>query len=191
MESVDYTSVSQVTNTNKQTKGKTMSKANRTTLDLAHHQDFQYENLSDMKRIAFKRAMEYIQKVYEVNEELQQHFDSYDFIWCNANRSSHWCTRNRITKKTVPVKIKISLKDSPWYTYNRKSIGKVSNGIRLPKLLSTTLAIIHEYTHAIQLFRYIENNCKGQRAGEVETTLNELHYVETVSPTTMNQLETI
>ena len=165
-----------------------MTQANRTTLNLESHTDFRYKNESELKKVSFERAMEYLREVYDFTDELQEHFDKYELKYSKTCRFSKHVSKR---KSAEPVKIRICLNESKWYTYNRKSIGKVANGITLPRLLKTTLATIHEYTHAIQLFRYIQNGCTGQRAGEVETTLNELHYVETVSPTTMNRLDEI
>jgi hypothetical protein len=164
-----------------------MSTPNRINLDLGHHKDFRYKNLADMKRIAFERAMEYLRDVYDFSDELQKHFDKYELKYSNTCRFSRHRSR-RTANGSIPVSIRICMAEKPWTTYNKKSIGVVADGISLPKLLRITLATIHEYTHAIQLFRYIQNGCTGQRAGEVETTLNELHYVETVSPSTMKKL---
>ena len=179
VESVDYHSGSQVTNTNKQTKGKTMTQANRTTLNLEHHKDFRYKNLADMKRIAFERAMEYLHGVYQIDSELNEYLKSFEVKYTNGTRSRCYQAKKYI---------QITIKSGAWYTYKKKTLGGYAEGIVLPRLPHTVLHIIHEYTHAIQYFRFLKNNKKGQRAGELETTANELHYMEMVSPNTLKQL---
>ena len=136
-----------------------------------------------MKRIAFERAMEYLHNIYQIDAELEAHLQSYELKFNNSRHSVCFQSGKLI---------RVTIKDGRgWYTYKKKTIGVYANGIRVPRILNVITGIIHEYTHAIQYFRFVKNGKKGQRAGELETTLNEHHYMETVSPNTMKQLATI
>jgi hypothetical protein len=157
-----------------------MDTSNRTNLQLDHHKDFTYKNLVAMTAVATERAMEYLHGTYDIDDEMQAYLDSYMITFTRRNGSRH---------SGHNLRIKISINDRPWHTYDRKTIGKVANGIKIPRLLRTTMSVIHEYTHAIQRWRWLQNNKQGQRAGELETTKNEIHYVSLVSPSTIDKME--
>jgi len=161
-------------------------KAIRTTLNLEHHKDFRYKNLDAMNSVALGRGLEYIGLVYEIDTELQTFIDECKVRFSPTRRSSVFKYNPLTGKKEVVIATR---PDRIWRTYNRKTIGVCAKKITIPRLLRATLAVVHEFTHAIQLYRWLQNNKKGIRGGEVETTRNEIHYISIVSPSTILKME--
>lgn len=69
------------------------------------------------------------------------------------------------------------------YLYKRKSVGLTTpeHGIHSGYLIATQCALVHELTHWVQSLR-------GSRYGEVETTRNEIEFLQTYYPEVYDKL---
>lgn len=74
-----------------------------------------------------------------------------------------------------------------WHTYRRVRAGLATprEGIVVPLALYTTLALVHEFTHALQ---HGVCGTPKRRYSEVETTDNEIEFVRRVAPRLHAQL---
>jgi len=158
-------------------------------MNIEKHKCFKYKDKNDLQQKAIERSKEYIlahggctftqrynhnghfSAKYEVTESLIEHLDQTEIWFTNGRRSCYYPDRR---------KIKIGQGKKYWYTYKRHGVGKYSAGLKLPMLLHRTLTLIHEYTHAVQ-------HLEQRKFSEIETTLNEHHYVKLVSPSTLNR----
>lgn len=74
-----------------------------------------------------------------------------------------------------------------WSVYRRVRAGLVTppGGIEMPVTLFAAVVLVHEFTHAIQ-----HGVCGTPKRcyGEVETTTNEIHFIERVAPEVHAQL---
>tara|TARA_R110000824_G_scaffold211172_1_gene397172 strand:- start:87 stop:512 length:426 start_codon:yes stop_codon:yes gene_type:complete len=137
---------------------------------------FKYKNKNDLKQKATDRATDFLRTKYDFCDELEKFIAETKLWFTNARRAFYYSH-----KRTAKIALGGNNK---WYTYDRKTVGKTSNGIVVPELLLVTLTIIHELTHAIQHF-------EKRKFSEVETTQNEIEYVKIVSPSTLAFLKKI
>ena len=144
-------------------------------MDINEHKNFKYKNKDELKEKATIRAMEYLATRYEMTEGLRQHLEETE-IWFTNGQGGWYCKHKR--------KVKVGIKRDKWYTYKRKTVGKMSLGITVPQLLCVTIILLHELTHAVQHF-------EGRKYSEVETTENEIEYVGLVSPSTLNRMNEV
>ncbi len=138
-------------------------------MDTTIHKDFKFKDKEELKSKAVDRAVEFITQEYDATEDLIKHLNDTD-IWFTNRIGAWYCPTRR--------KIKIGLNKREWITYDRKTVGTTSKGIILPKLLHMTVILIHEFTHAVQHF-------EKRNFSEVETTRNEVKYMELVSPSSL------
>jgi len=151
------------------------------------HKDYRYKGTQDLEDKAKSRALEFLKALYATawGDELENFLNSYD-LWFTKSRNA-WHRGSWTSEDDRVIKIGINPKNT-WNTYKRKTLKIYARKIKLPRLLLTTLVIIHEYTHAIQAFRWIRNLGTGvSKAGEVETTKNEFAYIKCVSPSTIGK----
>jgi len=150
------------------------------------HKDFRYKNIKDLQDKAESRALEFLKALYATawGNELENFLNSYD-VWFTKG-STAW---HKGSYKSDDRTLKIGINPSnTWNTYKRKTLDIYARNIKLPRLLLTTLVVIHEYTHAVQAFRWIRNLGTGvSKAGEVETTKNEFAYIKCVHPSTISK----
>jgi hypothetical protein len=144
-------------------------------MNINEHKNFKYKNKDELKEKATIRAMEYLATRYEMTEGLRQHLEETE-LWFTSGRNDWYSPERR--------KVKIGLGSTKWHTYDRKTIGVTADEIVIPKLLLITVHIIHEFTHAIQHFQ-------KRKYSEVETTKNEMDYIQSVSPCTLNRMEEV
>lgn len=80
----------------------------------------------------------------------------------------------------------IGEKRQRWYTYVRKRIGAATpdKGIKTSRRIIRRLTLVHEMTHLVQ-------HLQGRSFSEIETTLNEIRYVERFHPSIAAKLEVI
>ena len=71
-----------------------------------------------------------------------------------------------------------------WWTYKRKTIGAMARGIKVSWNLHRTLILVHELTHYVQMV-------EKRKYSEIETTLNEIRYVEKYHPSVAAKLSVI
>jgi len=76
---------------------------------------------------------------------------------------------------------------APWSVYRRVRVGLMTppGGIEMPSTLFALVVLVHEFTHAIQ-----HGVCGTPKRcyGEVETTKNEIRFIERVAPDVHAQL---
>jgi|3_EtaG_2_1085321.scaffolds.fasta_scaffold03480_3 hypothetical protein len=139
--------------------------------------DHSYTNLDDLKRKAIKRAVCYMTDRYGFGDMRGL---AIPIRWSvNGCRSRYYCHSCRGFQGPH---MQISLRDE-WKTYVRKRVGLKTpwNGIRLPKLMRVTMSCIHELTHSLQ-------HRARRPFSEVETTRNEINYVQITEPCYLKQL---
>ena len=139
------------------------------------HKDFKYKNKDDLKKKAISRAREYLATRYEMTDDLRKHLDDTE-VWFTNGHGGWYRSERR--------QVKVGIGRDKWYTYKRKTVGKMSRGISVPQLLCVTIILLHELTHAVQHF-------EGRKYSEVETTENEIEYVGMVSPSTLGRMEEV
>ena len=71
-----------------------------------------------------------------------------------------------------------------WLTYQKKTVGLYSDGMRIGEMLGFAIELIHEFTHVIQ---FVER----RQASEVETTRNEIEFIRQVDPFYYNKLKRV
>ena len=137
--------------------------------------NFTYKGNNDLKQKATERAIDFLRTKYNFCDELEK-FIADTELWFTSGRNDWYSPERR--------KVKIGLGSTKWHTYDRKTIGVTADEIVIPKLLLITVHIIHEFTHAIQHFQ-------KRKYSEVETTKNEMDYIQSVSPSTLTFLKAI
>lgn len=80
--------------------------------------------------------------------------------------------------------IRIHLKRKYWLTYRRKSIGVHADGIIMPKEIVAEIQYVHELTHWVQ-------HIQSRDYSEVETTENEIKFVEEFYPQYIKELKPV
>jgi hypothetical protein len=84
---------------------------------------------------------------------------------------SEGCNHSSYYNHSKKIRLRIG-KDNLIYLYERKSLGTYKTAVPcLDYKIIWTSSLIHELTHFIQYY-------EGRRTGEVETTRNELLYLE-------------
>ena len=94
---------------------------------------------------------------------------------CRFSKHAYWRKRDR------PCIIRINGRRRKWYSYNRKTVGAMANGIPISQKTAYTLSLIHELTHHVQ---YLQE----RQFSEVETTRNEIEFVSINHPDIFNKL---
>ena len=137
---------------------------------------FKFKNKNDLKQKATERAIGFLRNKYDFCDELEKFIADTELWFTNSRRAFYYPNKRSA---------KIGLGGgNKWHTYDRKTVGKTSNGIVVPELLLVTITIVHELTHAIQHFQ-------NRKYSEVETTQNEIEYVKIVSPSTLAFLKEV
>lgn len=130
------------------------------------------------------KAVEFIESIYNI--KIRDHFPEIVFtkeVTHSWYKEVHKSVGGSIFF-TTGHQIIINERQTLWYTYERKSIGAMANGIKIPHRLHRILRLVHELTHLVQR---VEN----RKASEAETTINEIRYVEKYHPSVAKKLSVI
>jgi hypothetical protein len=147
-----------------------------------------YKNLDALKMTAVERALAFLRNRYELTGSQVECLKALPIHWTSGWRSRFLHTGKGYSGYSGnEPRLQITLCDNPWHTYNRARVGITTppEGIRVPRLLYVTLGLIHEYTHAIQ---YGVCGLPLRPASEVETTRNEIVFVEAHTPWILDRM---
>jgi hypothetical protein len=127
---------------------------------------------------AFKVTGDYILNKYNINIFEQDNFEVYV---SHTGRFSKFVEKNNRKGFDKFGIVRILAKSRTWSTYSLKRIGLEANNIPCDCFESTSLQMVHEFTHYIQLK-------EGRKMGEVEATLNEIEFAKEYYPYLYEQL---
>jgi|GEM_PF-2651851 len=144
-----------------------------------------------LKREIICDAIEFLTTRYKLNARQQRSLAALPICWKRRRAASKFYMRATRGYAGPHILLCIARGEvARWHTYHRVRAGLVTptQGIEMPVALFAKLVLIHELTHALQ-----HGVCDGskRRYSEVETTRNEIAFIEQVAPVMHSRLVSI
>jgi hypothetical protein len=141
-----------------------------------------------LRRRLVAQAIDFLAAEYELDAAQQRALHALPIVW----RRRHGCSAFYMKPKHGFAGPHILIRvprgaTARWSVYRRVRVGLVAppQGIEMPVALFAAVVLVHEFTHAIQ-----HGVCGTPKRpyGEVETTDNEIRFIEKVAPDVHAQL---
>lgn len=135
-----------------------------------------------LRRRLVARAIDFLAGEYELDASQRSALHALPIRWRRRHGPSVFYMKSRNGFAGPHILISVPRGETArWSVYRRVRVGLTTplGGIEMPATLFAMLALVHEFTHAIQ-----HGVCGTPKRcyGEVETTRNEIRFIERVAP---------
>ena len=141
-----------------------------------------------LRRRLIEQAIDFLAAEYELDAEQQRALHAVPVRWRRRHGRSAFYMKPKhgFAGPHILVSVPRGI-TARWSVYRRVRVGLVAppQGIEMPVALFAAVVLVHEFTHAIQ-----HGVCGTPKRpyGEVETTDNEIRFIEKVAPDVHAQL---
>jgi hypothetical protein len=141
-----------------------------------------------LRRRLVAQAIDFLAAEYELDAAQQRALHAVPVRWRRRHGRSVFYMKPRHGFAGPHILVSVPRgATARWSVYRRVRVGLVAppQGIEMPVALFAAVVLVHEFTHAIQ---HGVCGTPKRRYGEVETTDNEIRFIERVAPDVHAQL---
>ena len=141
-----------------------------------------------LRRRLIEQAIDFLAAEYELDAAQQRALHAVPVRWRRRHGRSVFYMKPRHGFAGPHILVSVPRgATARWSVYRRVRVGLVAppQGIEMPVALFAAVVLVHEFTHAIQ---HGVCGTPKRRYGEVETTDNEIRFIERMAPDVHAQL---